>query len=68
MMIKVLLKKRICMLKIQMKQNINISLKSFETVALKTRKTQRLLLSIQIISRMSMNILKSTTQAGNAIC
>ena len=51
------------MLKIQMKQNINILLKNVKIM--EASKIQRLSLNIQIICRMSIKMLKSTTQAEN---
>ena len=51
------------MLKIQMKQNINILLNNVKIM--EASKIQRLSLNIQIICRMSIKMLKSTTQAEN---
>ena len=59
----IVLLKFIHMLKIQMKQNINILLKNVKIM--EASKIQRLSLNIQIICRMSIKMLKSTTQAEN---
>ena len=56
MMIIILLIKLIAMLRIEMKQNINILLNNMKKLVLNTMKIQRLLLIIQIISRMSPSI------------
>ena len=65
MMIIVLLIKFIYLLRIYMNQNINILLKSMNTLVLSTPKIRRLLLNIQIICKMSRKFLISTTQRKN---
>ena len=53
------------MLRTQIKQNVDVLLKNMKKLALKSTKMQRLLLNIQIICKMSIKILKSTTQIEN---
>ena len=65
MMMIIILIKFILMFKIQMKQNINILLKDNKTLVLKSMKIQSFLLSIQIICRMSIKVLKTLTQIVN---
>ena len=67
MIIIVLLMKFVDMLRIQMKQNIKISLKSVKKIMRKTWKIQRLSSNIKIMCKMSIETLKSTNQIGNVM-
>ena len=55
----------ICMFSIQMKENINILLKNMKKLVWKGMKIKSSLLNIQIICRMSIKKLISTTQTEN---
>ena len=50
-----------------MKQNINILLRKIKKFVVKIYKIQTLSLNIQIIRRMSIKILKNSTQAKNVM-
>ena len=50
-----------------MKQNINVLFKNVKTVVSSDWKIQGLLLNTQIICRMSIEILNSTTQLENVM-
>ena len=65
--ITLLLIKPIYILKIYMKQNIDILLTNVKALVSKNRTIQRLLLNIQIICWMSIKILESTTQEENVM-
>ena len=65
--ITLLLIKPIYILKIYMKQNIDILLSNVKALVSKNRTIQRLLLNIQIICWMSIKILESTTQEENVM-
>ena len=67
MIITLLLIKPIYILKIYMKQNIDILLTNVKALVSKNRTIQRLLLNIQIICWMSIKILESTTQEENVM-
>ena len=67
MMIVVLLIEYIYMLRIHLKQNINISLENLKMIVLKIQKVQRLLWNNKIICRMFIKILKSITQEENVM-
>ena len=54
-------------LKIHKKQNINILLKKVKIMILKISKIQRLLLNVQIIYKLFIKKLKSTTEADNVM-
>ena len=67
MIITLLLIKPIYILKIYMKQNIDILLTNVKALVSKNRTIQRLLLNIQIICWMSIKILENTTQEENVM-
>ena len=66
-MIIALLIKNIYILKIHLKQNINIFLASMKISVLKNSMIQRLLLDIQMICRLFIKIVQRTTKIGNVM-
>ena len=67
MIIILLLIRFMYILKIQRKQNINILLTNVKTLVLIYGAIQRFSLNIQIICKMSIEILKGTTQADSVM-
>ena len=65
MMIIILLIKIIDMLRIEMKQNINVLLKIIKENGIEHQKDPEIFLYIQMICRMSTKVLKSTAQKEN---